>query len=127
MKRIFALLFASVLLVFALAACGKDEQNATDDHNGQAVTEDDKAPSSDAGDNPVTDGGTSGGEGDSVPNRDEDPIAGTDGSMDQNAAAKQRARAADTTYGQMLRNAQVHDSDGFLKDLENAVIPDSAR
>ncbi|BAL01406.1 hypothetical protein OBV_42070 [Oscillibacter valericigenes Sjm18-20] len=30
------------------------------------------------------------------------------------------------TYGQMLRNARVHDSDGFLLDGENAVTPGAA-
>ena len=29
------------------------------------------------------------------------------------------------SYGQMLRNARVHDTDGFLKDGENAVSPDA--
>lgn len=31
-----------------------------------------------------------------------------------------------TTYGQMLRNARVHDRDGFLLDGENAVTPGAA-
>lgn len=30
------------------------------------------------------------------------------------------------TYGQMLRNARVHDRDGFLLDGENAVTPGAA-
>ena len=30
------------------------------------------------------------------------------------------------TYGQMLRNARVHDKDGFLLDGENAVTPGAA-
>lgn len=36
------------------------------------------------------------------------------------------ARMGGASYHQMVRNARVHDADGDLKDMENAVTPGSA-
>lgn len=129
MKRNLALLFASMLLMFALTACGKDDQNASDNNSNQSVTEDSATPDSSTGDNTVTENGigNSNDEGDGVPSNDENPITGMDDSTNQDTTTKQSTRPGDTTYGQMLRNSEARDTDGLLRDLENAVTPGSAK
>ena len=141
MKRQFALLLTSVLLVFALTACGGDDSHSTGEQNtaGDSIQ--------DAGDNiadagqdildagedildPNDHNGTDNGTDRNDADRDNadlrDDSALTDGSTaTEGTAAKQSGRVG-VSYGQMLRNARVHDTDGFLKDGENAVSPGAA-
>ena len=88
MKRQFGLLLASVLLVFALTACGGDDKDR-----------------------------------DPADRHEDDALTGGDPTV-EDAVTKQSGRIG-VSYGQMLRNARVHDTDGFLKDGENAVSPDA--
>ena len=144
MKRQFALLLTSVLLVFALTACGGDDKDASHSTGEQNTAGDDIQ---DAGDNiadagedildagkdildPNDNNGTDNGTDRNDANRDNadlrDDSALTDGSTATEGTATKQSGRVGVSYGQMLRNARVHDTDGFLKDGENAVSPGAA-
>ena len=144
MKRQFALLLTSVLLVFALTACGGDDKDASHS-TGEQNTAGDSIQ--DAGDNiadagqdildagedildPNDHNGTDNGTDRNDADRDNadlrDDSALTDGSTATEGTAAMQSDRAGVSYGQMLRNARVHDTDGFLKDGENAVSPGAA-
>ncbi len=122
MKRNLALLLTSVLLVFALTACGGDKKD-----NG---VNDAVPPVNDNADNGANNGENGGVAGqDGAPNDSGagDVIPGDDGGMgdqpgglDENVT-KQNGRVG-VSYGQMLRNGRVHDTDGILTDGENAFM-----
>ena len=136
MKRQFGLLLASVLLVFALTACGGDDKDASHDSGDQNTAGDSledagaaiQAPRDDildAGedildpnDKDQADSGR-----DPADRHEDDALTGGDPTV-EDAVTKQSGRIG-VSYGQMLRNARVHDTDGFLKDGENAVSPDA--
>lgn len=142
MKRQFALLLASALLVFALTACGGDDKDASHD-SGEQNTAGESIQ--DAGDN-IADAGEDildAGKDvlDPDDNRDsqadlpetdrdtadrDDHTALTDGTTSTEGTATKQSGRVGVSYGQMLRNARVHDTDGFLKDGENAVSPGTA-
>ena len=136
MKRQFGLLLASVLLVFALTACGGDDKDTSHDSGDQntagASLEDAGAAIQDAGDD-ILDAGedildpndkdhADSGR-DPADRHEDDALTGGDPTV-EDAVTKQSGRIG-VSYGQMLRNARVHDTDGFLKDGENAVSPDA--
>ena len=136
MKRQFGLLLASVLLVFALTACGGDDKDASHDSGDQntagASLEDAGDAIQDAGDDIMDavddildpndkDHADSGR--DPADRHEDDALTGGDPTV-EDAVTKQSGRIG-VSYGQMLRNARVHDTDGFLKDGENAVSPDA--
>ena len=142
MKRQFALLLASALLVFALTACGGDDKDASHDRGEQNTAGE---SIQDAGDN-IADAGEDildAGKDvlDPDDNRDsqadlpetdrdtadrDDHTALTDGTTSTEGTATKQSGRVGVSYGQMLRNARVHDTDGFLKDGENAVSPGAA-
>ena len=142
MKRQFALLLTSALLVFALTACGGDDKDASHD-SGEQNTAGESIQ--DAGDN-IADAGEDildAGKDvlDPDDNRDsqadlpetdrdtadrDDHTALTDGTTSTEGTATKQSGRVGVSYGQMLRNARVHDTDGFLKDGENAVSPGAA-
>lgn len=144
MKRTFALLL-SVIMALAVTACGKDDNAATSgagsgsagssvndgagssanggSGSGSGVLDDgnrvdDGAPGTDAGaaDDPMT-------------GPENDGAGAPDSSNDftGSTTVPQRGTLKGATYGQMLRNGQVHDRDGYLLDGENAVTPGTAR
>ena len=136
MKRQFALLLASVLLVFALTACGGDDKDTSHDSGDQNTAgdslEDAGDAIQDAGDD-ILDAGedildpndkdhADSGR-DPADRHEDDARTGGDPTV-EDAVTKQSGRIG-VSYGQMLRNARVHDTDGFLKDGENAVSPDA--
>ena len=136
MKRQFGLLLASVLLVFALTACGGDDKDASHDSGDQNTAgdslEDAGDAIQDAGDD-ILDAGedildpkdkdhADSGR-DPADRHEDDALTGGDPTV-EDAVTKQSGRIG-VSYGQMLRNARVHDTDGFLKDGENAVSPDA--
>lgn len=129
MKRQFGLLLASVLLVFALTACGGDDKDTSHDSGDQNTAGDSLE---DAGDD-ILDAGedildpndkdhADSGR-DPADRHEDDALTGGDPTV-EDAVTKQSGRIG-VSYGQMLRNARVHDTDGFLKDGENAVSPDA--
>ena len=136
MKRQFGLLLASVLLGFALAAAGGADRDATHDSGEQNTAgvslEDAGDAIQDAGDD-ILDAGedildpndkdhADSGR-DPADRHEDDALTGGDPTV-EDAVTKQSGRIG-VSYGQMLRNARVHDTDGFLKDGENAVSPDA--
>lgn len=136
MKRQFALLLTSALLVFALTACGGDDKDASHDSGDQNTAgdslEDAGDAIQDAGDD-ILDAGedildpndkdhADSGR-DPADRHEDDALTGGDPTV-EDAVTKQSGRIG-VSYGQMLRNARVHDTDGFLKDGENAVSPDA--
>ena len=142
MKRQFALLLASALLVFALTACGGDDKDASHD-SGEQNTAGESIQ--DAGDNiadageDILDAGKDVLDPDDnrdsqadLPETDRDtadraaPPPPTDGTTSTEGTATKQSGRVGVSYGQMLRNARVHDTDGFLKDGENAVSPGAA-
>lgn len=134
MKRQFGLLLTSVLLVFALAACGGGadaDQDSGQSHDtilddAEHAIDDTKDAIEDAGDD-IRDGAEDAGD----DLRDEAEKHRDEAEKD-NAAASHGSEAGDargrsgSTLDQMVRNARVHDTDGFLKDGENAVTPGAA-
>ena len=100
MKRQFTLLLASVLVVFALTACGGNDKDTNQDNNGQNTVGEDIQNA-----------------GEDIMDAGEDVLA-PDTTV-EDAVTKQNSRPG-VSYGQMLRNARVHDSDGLLTDHENA-------
>lgn len=136
MKRQFGLLLASVLLVFALTACGGDDKDTSHDSGDQNTAgdslEDAGDAIQDAGDD-ILDAGedildpndkdhADSGR-DPADRHEDDALTGGDPTV-EDAVTKQSGRIG-VSCGQMLRNARVHDTDGFLKDGENAVSPDA--
>lgn len=136
MKRQFGLLLASVLLVFALTACGGDDKDTSHDSGDQNTAgdslEDAGDAIQDAGDD-ILDAGedildpndkdhADSGR-DPADRHEDDALTGGDPTV-EDAVTKQSGQIG-VSYGQMLRNARVHDTDGFLKDGENAVSPDA--
>lgn len=136
MKRQFGLLLASVLLVFVLTACGGDDKDTSHDSGDQNTAgdslEDAGDAIQDAGDD-ILDAGedildpndkdhADSGR-DPADRHEDDALTGGDPTV-EDAVTKQSGRIG-VSYGQMLRNARVHDTDGFLKDGENAVSPDA--
>lgn len=143
MKRSLTLLVASLLLVFSLTACGGNDkqQDNNANQNGSAVTGSDNA--ADNNDNAANNGenNANGNQDDSLMDDVGDAI--TDGANDvkdgiddvgdaitgdntnTGTANRTRGTTGGATYEQMLRNARVHDRDGYLKDGENSVTPSS--
>ena len=132
MKRQFTLLLASVLVVFALTACGGDDKDASHDSGDQNTAgdslEDAGDAIQDAGDD-ILDAGedildpndkdhADSGR-DPADRHEDDALTGGDPTV-EDAVTKQNSRPG-VSYGQMLRNARVHDSDGLLTDHKNAV------
>ena len=131
MKRQFTLLLASVLVVFALPACSGNDKDTNQDNNGQNTDGEDIQNAGedimDAGEdildpdnnNSNKDNGTGDHKNDqNTTDRGDSTLTGGDTTV-EDAVTKQNSRPG-VSYGQMLRNARVHDSDGLLTDHENA-------
>ena len=131
--RIFFLCLVAATLV---TACGGDDKDASHDSGDQNTAgdslEDAGDAIQDAGDD-ILDAGedildpndkdhADSGR-DPADRHEDDALTGGDPTV-EDAVTKQSGRIG-VSYGQMLRNARVHDTDGFLKDGENAVSPDA--
>ncbi len=137
MKRNFALFCTALLLVCALTACGGDKQNqdtgGATTNNGE-TSQDGNNVGNAVGD--VVEGAENGiqdaveGTGDAIQDvvdgNDRDTAQKDTGNEVTDSVTKQRGQLGGVTYGQMLRNARVHDTDGDLRDHENAVTPSRA-
>lgn len=152
MKRTFALLLCA-LLALGVSACGDDRnstangsgsavtENGTADNNGTLDGVQPEAngntmvpgPGDGASESILPDENLPGGTTDSAtdgltgePLRPDGDLAGaadTARPSGGEGAVQQSTVIHGATYGQMLRNARVHDRDGFLLDDENAVTP----
>ena len=119
MKRQFTLLLASVLVVFALTACGGNDKDTNQDNNGQNTVGEDVLDPDNNNNNSNKDNGTGDHKNDqNTTDRGDSALTGGDTTV-EDAVTKQNSRPG-VSYGQMLRNARVHDSDGLLTDHENA-------
>ena len=134
MKRQFTRFRAPVLVVLAQPACGGNDKDTNHDNNGQNTVGEDIQNAGedimDAGEdildpdnnnnNTNKDNGTGDHKNDqNTTDRGDSALTGGDTTV-EDAVTKQNSRPG-VSYGQMLRNARVHDSDGLLTDHENAV------
>ena len=132
MKKLLALLLVLVMVV-ALVACGGNDKDTNQDNNGQNTVGEDIQNAGedimDAGEdvldpdnnnnNSNKDNGTGDHKNDqNTTDRGDSALTGGDTTV-EDAVTKQNSRPG-VSYGQMLRNARVHDSDGLLTDHENA-------
>ena len=137
MKRMIALLSAA-LLALSVTACGNDQKNDSNNANDAVLN------GTDGKDNTHGDGimgdaaqGTEDvvqGTEDAVKDAEngvKDAVDGVEKGVDdmtdtaENAgrAMKRSVEEGGVSYGEMLDNARVHDTDGDLTDHENAVTP----
>lgn len=145
MQKTLALLFAAALLTFSLTACGTDD-TAPNTPSGSAANDsyvqDPVAGGTVPEDGVVTDGAVNSADPATYYNgtvTGDMANAGKRAANDVNNAAHRVANDVDNavdrvahdtdrlirgaSYNQMVRNASVHDTDGFLKDGENAMTP----
>lgn len=119
MRSRITLLLTALLLTCCLTACGggsKDRNEPAADH-----TETDTAGQNDSADQ----GGTTANDPLTEPGGQAAPGSTVEEPTDETTQPNAKLQGA--TYGQMLRNGKVHDRDGFLDDLENAVTPGTVR
>ena len=145
MKQILILLLSLTLCLGGLTACGGDKKTDPGTNSGSGsvidpdgslmdpennVTEGPSAPNASqpnggsAGSDPSGNGSGSTPEG-ALNNGTvgENPADSSGARSGRTAAAGREAIFRPASYGQMLRNAQVHDRDGKLWDGENSVTP----
>ena len=148
MKQLLILLLSLTLCLGGLTACGTDKRDdAADNNSGSGsvidpdgslmdpeddILENPSAPNASqpnggsAGSDPSGNGSGSTPEG-ALNNGTvgENPAASqdSDGARSGRTAAQRETLFRPASYRQMLRNAQVHDRDGDLRDGENSVTP----
>lgn len=138
MKRTFALLLTALLAV-STTACGYNNGTTNSSTPEKSVTGSSTATGSGVTKSDGASGTAAKTAGDSILSRDNNGLGTSKSAVVNNGAnATAAANTATTqngtngsvirgaTYGQMLRNARVHDKDGFLLDGENAVTPGAA-
>lgn len=136
MKRMIALLSAA-LLALSVTACGNDQKNDSNNGNDAVIDgTDGKENTNDGimgdmaqGTEDVVQGAEDAVQ--DVGNGVKDAVDGVEQGVDdvtdtaENAgkAMKRSVEEVGVSYGEMLDNARVHDTDGDLTDHENAVTP----
>ena len=148
MKQLLILLLSLTLCLGGLTACGTDKRDDAADNNsgsGSVIDPDGSLmdPEDDVRDNPSAPNASqpNGGSAGSDPSGNgsasmpegalnngtvaENPAASqdSDGARSGRTAAQHETLFRPASYRQMLRNAQVHDRDGDLRDGENSVTP----
>ena len=148
MKQLLILLLSLTLCLGGLTACGTDKRDDAADNNsgsGSVIDPDGSLmdPEDDVRDNPSAPNASqpNGGSAGSDPSGNgsasmpegalnngtvgENPAASqdSDGARSGRTAAQRETLFRPASYRQMLRNAQVHDRDGNLRDGENGVTP----
>lgn len=148
MKQLLILLLSLTLCLGGLTACGTDKRDDAADNNsgsGSVIDPDGSLmdPEDDVRDNPSAPNASqpNGGSAGSDPSGNgsasmpegalnngtvgENPAASqdSDGARSGRTAAQRETLFRPASYRQMLRNAQVHDRDGNLRDGENSVTP----
>ena len=133
MKRWITAAAVSLAALLALTACGGNDKDTNQDNNGQNTVGEDIQNAGedimDAGEdvldpdnnnnNSNKDNGTGDHKNDqNTTDRGDSALTGGDTTV-EDAVTKQNSHPG-VSYGQMLRNARVHDSDGLLTDHENA-------
>ena len=129
MKRHVGLVLTSVLLIFALAACGGDKKEQQDDGQTHDTVLDGTEDALDDAKDTLEDAGDALLDPSREPDRkeehrEEDTLRKEpEDSLDRDNTSDE---GSGVSFGQMLQNARVHDTDGFLKDGENSVTPGAA-
>lgn len=129
MKRTLALLSA-VLLAVSMTACGNDQKNDSNNANDAVIDgTDGKENTNDGimgdmaqGTEDVVQGAENGVE-DAVDGVEQGVSDMTNTAENAGKAMKRSVEEGGVSYGEMLDNARVHDTDGDLTDHENAVTP----
>jgi hypothetical protein len=135
LKRMFALLLTALLATASLTGCGTTtDKNTTGNGSGSTATDQTGSTTSNTAAKNTTAGiaGTTGtvknsrtiGNTGTVTNGR--TVTNTGAVRNTTAATNQRSLVRGATYEQMLRNGYVHDTDGNLRDYENAVTPGTA-
>lgn len=120
MKRSFMILLASMLLVFSLTACGRNDKNNAQTSNDPPTTNQETVPdnqNSGTENNAIM--GDSQNDENRIPNDTVNPPENS--AMDESTPNDTIGQDVGVSYEQMLRNGRVHDTDGLLHDGENAV------
>ncbi len=141
MKRTFAFLLTA-LMAMSLTACGTSKNNKPANSTpNQSVTDNNAGSGSGSGsasgtavvknkDQRRIEDGASGTAAGAADNRmlglENDGVGAPESAVVNNGNRTNSGVIRSATYGQMLRNARVHDRDGFLLDGENAVTPGAA-
>ncbi len=129
MKRTLALLSA-VLLAVSLTACGNDQKNDSNNANDAVIDGTDGKENTNDGimgdmaqgtEDAVQDVGN--GVKDAVDGVEQGVSDMTNTAENAGKAMKRSVEEGGVSYGEMLDNARVHDTDGDLTDHENAVTP----
>ena len=152
MKQLLILLLSLTLCLGGLTACGTDQRDDAADNNsgsGSVIDPDGSLmdPEDDVLDNPSApnasqpNGGSAGSDPSGNGSASMPEGALNNGTVGENPASSSGADSSDgarsgrtaarqedalfrpASYRQMLRNAQVHDRDGNLRDGENSVTP----
>ncbi|WP_312636156.1 hypothetical protein [Oscillibacter sp.] len=143
MKRTFAFLLTA-LMALSLTACGTDKNNTPNNSTpNQSATDNNTGSGTGSGagsatgtavvknkdqrriENGAT--GTAAGAADNAMlGLENDGVGAPESAIVNNGTRTGSGAIRSTTYEQMLRNARVHDRDGFLLDGENAVTPGAA-
>jgi len=128
MKRSFMILLASMLLVFSLTACGRNDSNNAQTSDDPPTTNQETNTSGQSGSNQ---NGSIGGQGDAIMGGDSQSgePGGQNGStgnqedsmMNESTTGNAEDQNVGVSYEKMLRNGRVHDTDGLLNDGENSV------
>ena len=120
MKRSFMILLASMLLLFSLTACGRNDKNNAQTSNDPPTTNQETVPDNQ---NSATENdammGDSQNDENRIPNDTVNPPENS--AMDESTPNDTIGQDVGVSYEQMLRNGRVHDTDGLLHDGENAV------
>lgn len=102
MKRSYLILLAAMLLVLALTGCGRRDRDTQSAQTPPTSNEETAVPPQN------------------------DPLTGTDRPAEETPAHREDSTDGDAapdvgvSYEQMLRNGRVRDTDGLLRDGENA-------
>ena len=122
MKKQLALLLSAVFLTASLAACGSDQKEPSSAPEENHTAQNSDPSMEDAGDR-LEDAVISGEEdlaegGKDLVEEGKDLVDGAEDALTGDDPMPEGA-----SYEQMVRNARVHDTDGDLRDHENAVTP----
>lgn len=127
MKRSFMILLASMLLVFSLTACGRNDNNAQTSDDPPTTNQETNANGQNNGtQNDAIMGGSSQNGATNGQNGESGSQSSTangqeNSTMNETAPNGTTDQGAGVSYEQMLRNGRIHDTDGLLNDGENAV------
>lgn len=120
MKRSFMILLTSMLLVFSLTACGRNDKNNAQTSNDPPTTNQETVPDN-QNNGAGNDAMMGGSQNDETGIQNDTANPPENSAMDESTPDDTIGQDVGVSYEQMLRNGRVHDTDGLLHDGENAV------